>query len=293
MQEAPQRVPATVLVTPLDQAKVNDDILVRLALRRLHPINSWEIIRSLFKARQLDPRITRHAFLADLLLEHTGTCDFPPVAGGLVDADTVWGILLSERLGLSGAHPDLVGILRCSVERDLAGRWQSCSPDFRAAASEWISEQAGDAAGTILKCLGTEHGAKTLAIGLVMGVVYHDAVGHGLDKAVGRLESYGGTANLASDVAKRWRDAASTAAESLPRPMLRRCQDDAEAILERIGASDHARHSDQLESGFEQRLSRLGTALVAHVEARATAISTELQDLDASVTKHRLGREGG
>ncbi|MFQ5473794.1 MAG: BREX-2 system phosphatase PglZ, partial [Dehalococcoidia bacterium] len=56
---------------------------------------------------------------------------------------------------------------------------------------------------------------------------------------------------------------------------------------------DYARHSDQLESGFEQRLSRLGTALAAHVDAHATAISVELQELDASVSKHRLGREGG
>ena len=54
MQEAPESASATVLVTPLDQSKVSDDILVRLAMRKLHPINSWEIVRSLFKARQLD-----------------------------------------------------------------------------------------------------------------------------------------------------------------------------------------------------------------------------------------------
>jgi len=50
LQSAPETASATVLVTPLDQAKVSDDILLRLALRKLHPINSWEIVRSLFKA---------------------------------------------------------------------------------------------------------------------------------------------------------------------------------------------------------------------------------------------------
>ncbi|MCO6436557.1 MAG: BREX-2 system phosphatase PglZ [Phycisphaerae bacterium] len=292
LQESPENTPATVLVTPLDQGKVNDDILVRLALRRLHPLNSWEIIRSLFQARQLDPRITRHSFLADLLLEHAGTREIPPVAGGLVDADTVWGILLKEDLGLSGAHPDLVGILRCSAESDLARRWQACSVEFRSAASEWISDQAGETAAAILKCLETEYGSQALAIGLVMGVVYHDAVGHELDKAAGRLESYVGATSLDTDSARRWRDAASTVVGLLPRETLRRCKDEAEAILKSIGAADHARHSNELDSGFEQRLSRFGGALIAHIDARATSVSAELQEINASVMSHRLARDG-
>jgi len=90
LQGAPETTSTTVLITPLDQGKVNDDILVRLAMRKLFPIKSWEIVRSLFKAKELDPRITRHAFLADLLLEYAGSRDLPPVAGGLVDADTVF-----------------------------------------------------------------------------------------------------------------------------------------------------------------------------------------------------------
>lgn len=293
MQEASSSAHATVLVTPLDVAKIDEDILVRLAFRRLHSINSWEIIRSLFKARQLDPRITRYPFLAELLLEHVGAYDVSPVPGGFVDAETVWGILLSARLGLTSAHPDVVEILRCSVESDLASRWQSCSPDFRRVANEWISDQAGAAAGAILNCMGTVHGSKALAIGLVLGVVYHEAVDYTLDKAAGRLESYVGQTNLAQDVLLGWRDAASVAAGQLQRPMLRRCLDDAEEILANIGASDFAWHSNDLDSGFEQRLSRLAGALVAHADARAKTISAELQNIYASVTNHRLGREGG
>jgi hypothetical protein len=293
LQSAPETASATVLVTPLDQAKVSDDILLRLALRKLHPINSWEIVRSLFKAKQLDPRITRHAFLADLLLEHAGSCDLPPVAGGLVDADTVWDILLSERLGLSGAHPDLVELLRCTAESDLVSQWKVCSAEFRRAATEWISETAGDAANAVLSCIESDHGPKALAIGLVMGVIYHDTVGHDLDKAAGRLEGYVGATNLLSELGRRWRDAASVAAGQLAKPTQRRCLDEAETILENVGASNNAWRSSELESGFEQRLSRLGQALTAHVDSRATAIPEELQKLHASIEEHRLGRAGG
>ncbi len=293
LQSVPDTASATVLVTPLDQAKISDDILVRLALRRLEPIKSWEIVRSLFKAKHLDPRITRHQFLADMLLEHAGSRDLQPVAGGLVDADTVWGLLLAEKLGFSGAHPDLVELLRGTAEGDLAARWNACPTEFRSVATAWIAEAAGDAAIAVLGCIAGEHGPQALAIGLVMGVVYHDSVGHDLDKAAGRLEGYVGTTNLPTEIAKRWRDAAATAAVQLPKPSLRRCLDEADVILEKIGATGQAWRSNELETGFEQRLSRLGQALAAHVDARATAISEELQNVYASLQQHRLGRSGG
>lgn len=212
LQSAPATASTTVLVTQMDQSKISEDILVRMALRKFHPINSWEIVRSLFMAKLLDPRITRHSFIADLLLEHAGNRDFPPVAGGLLDADTVWSILLSERLGLSSAHPDVAELLWCTAESDFAARWTACSADFRDAARAWISEAAGDAANAVLCCAGSEHGPKALAIGLAMGVVYHESVGHHLDKAAGRLESYVGTTNLPTELARRWRNSASVAA---------------------------------------------------------------------------------
>lgn len=293
LQEAQDSAMPTVLVTPLDQAQLSEDILMRFALRRLHQINSWEIVRALFKAKSLDPRITQHAFLADLLLEHAATHEVHPVAGGLVDAETVWGILLLERLGLSGGHPDLAELLRCTAESDLAARWQACPVEFRAAASSWITETAGEAAGVVLRCLETEHGAEALALGLVMGVVYHEDVGHELDKAAGRLEAYVGTTNVSVDVVTQWRDAASACAEQIQKPSLRRSLDDAERILQHIGAAAHVWRSDELESGFEMRLSRLGRALAAHVDLRATAISEELQALYESIQQHRLWLDGG
>ena len=83
-----------------------------------------------------------------MLLEHSGV--FPPVVGGVLDAETVWGVLLPERFGLASGHPDLISLLQGTAERDLAGRWKACTPEFRKAATAWIGETAGDAAGAIL-----------------------------------------------------------------------------------------------------------------------------------------------
>lgn len=293
LQDAPGTASATVLVTPLDQGKVSDDILVRMALRKLHPINSWEIVRSLFKAKEIDPRVARYAFLAEMLLEYAGSRDVQPVAAGLLDADTVWNILLSGWLGLAGAHPDLAELLRATAESDLVGRWRACTPEFRNAATAWVSETAGDAANAVLGCVGSEHGSKALAIGLVLGVVCHDTVGHDLDKAAGRLEAYVGATNLPTELARRWRDTAPIALAQLSPTARRRCLDEAEIIIESIGAASHAWRSSELESGFEQRLSRFGQALRSHVGSRAMVIPEELQNLYTSIQQHRLWRDAG
>jgi len=288
LQETPKEATATVLITPLDQSKISDDIVMRFAQRRLHSLNSWEIVRQLFRARHLDPRVTRHTFLADLLLEHAGTRSFPPAVGGLVDAETIWSILLTERLGLSGSYPDLTEILKATVASDLAKRWQANSEEFRSAVSEWIGRYGGETSVTVLKCVARDHGDKAVAIGLVMGVVFDEAVGHELDKAAGRLEAFLGVESLSADNARRWRDAASGCMQQLSRDQQRKCLDDGEAILQMIGAESDAWRSPDLDRGLEQRLTRLGQAFTAHITNRAKTISEELRDVyDAVRTHHR------
>lgn len=293
LQEAPCTAAGTVLITPWDDSQVSDDILVRLAMRRLITLNSWEIVRSLFRAKTLDPRLTKESFLADMLLEHAATQEIPAVSGGFLDADTAWGILLSSRLGLSGAHPDLIELLRCSAESDLAKKWQASTPEFRKTATDWIAASAGDAASTVLRALSGEYGGQLLALGLVMGVIYDEAAGHELDKAAGYLEAMIGTQHMSQEAARRWRDAASAAAAYLPKTILRQTLDAADSLMARVGAVGQAWRSPQLDSGFEQRLSRFATALVGHVDGRATSLGEEFQGLYAKVLEHRRAPEGG
>ena len=279
-----------VLLTPLNPADLSEDILLRLALRRLHTINNWEIVRALFKATSLDPRLTRHAALAEFLLEEAGDTGFKPVSGGMVDAETAWGVLLSRRFGLNGDHPDLASILRATAESDLAKHWRGAPTELRTAAAEWLAQVTGDAVTPLLTFLGGANGHLALAAGLVMEVVFHDAAGPELDKAVGRFEAWLGLDNPAPEPLRRWRDAAADVLRQLKNPTLRRVLDDAEALLRQVGAAEHAWRSTELESAFEQRLGRFAAALTAQVESRATAIGTELQPLFGAVRRHRLGR---
>ena len=54
------------------------DILVRLARRQLFPLDSWQIVKLLFQARTIDPRVTRYGWMAEYLLEAIPADGFPP-----------------------------------------------------------------------------------------------------------------------------------------------------------------------------------------------------------------------
>ncbi|MEZ6051281.1 MAG: hypothetical protein R3C02_07840 [Planctomycetaceae bacterium] len=89
-----------VLITNLDEHDLGDDILLRLAKRRLFQIDPWQIVRSLFDAHAVDPRLTKHAWIAESLLELIPTEGYPAARGGFLDAETVWPLLLRQAIGL-------------------------------------------------------------------------------------------------------------------------------------------------------------------------------------------------
>ncbi len=290
LQQANQNADTTVLVTPPDSPALSDDILARVALRKVVPLNAWQIVLSLFNAKTVDPRIARDNFLADLLLEYADG-DFPPATSGLLDAETVWNILLRNCLALPNSNPDIRDILHAAAANNLAARWQAATPEFRAAAARWIAQTAGDTASIILTSLATTHGAHVLAIGLVIEVVYHDAIGSQLDKAAGRLEAYAGISHLSLSDARQWQTAALSALPDISASAAQKSIEDAQNILIQIGAGDHAWLSANLDSALEQRLSRLARAITAHVDARSTTLSDELCNLYNAVFEHRLARQ--
>ena len=183
-----RRRTTTVLITSLDDAELSDDILVRLAKRRLIPIDAWQIVKSLFQAHAIDPRLTRHRWIADAL---HGTDSRRGIPGGCRRvprcrdglADFTWRVI-----GLANDRPDLAAILRWSIDAESAARFREASPEFREAAAAWLAETAGITAGTVLACLAANQEPDALAIGLAAGVVYHATARGKLERAAGKME---------------------------------------------------------------------------------------------------------
>ena len=119
---------------------MSDDILVRLAKRQLFPVDPWQIVKSLFQAHAIDPRLTSHRFIADYLIDFIPDGGYPAVPGGFLAAETVWPILLERVIGLVNDRPDLAAILKWSIEssrrRAFSTRRRNMSRD---AAVIWFS----------------------------------------------------------------------------------------------------------------------------------------------------------
>ncbi len=261
-----------VLLTPLDANAIGEDIRIRLAKRKLFPINSWQIIQALFQAHAIDPRLTKQHWMAEKLLDLASMGDYPAAPGGFLDLETVWSVMLDRALGLGVARPDLSAVIKWSLEEANVRRFKALSEDFRKACVAWLKEATNPAVGLVLQCVQTAQRPDALPVGLAAHVVFHPQASGKLDKAVVRLEErYLGGKTADKDLCRRWSEAAREVVrlqitESKPREaILKR----ADAILKEIEADGFAYLSDVSLVGFEQRLGVFGEALKSALDERA------------------------
>lgn len=284
-----------VLITDLDDHDIGDDILVRLKPRKLVPLDSWQIVKALFQARTIDPRITRQGWIAETLMELIATEGYPPVASGFLDAETVWTIVLSRIIGLESDCPDLLALLKWSTNPNHVARFRGTSSVFRDAAIEWLATSAGPTVATVLHCVADNERPDALPIGLAAGVVFHKQAQGKLEKAAGKLEErYLGGHSPDPAVIDRW-TASSTEVVRLQLSDTRLKQQlllRSDEILREVGAESHALLSDTSPLGFDLRLAGFGKRLL---ESLATGIPNSLESLSThrqSISQHdRHSRE--
>jgi len=263
LREAGEGV-TTVLITNLDEHEIGDDILVRLKPRKLVPLDSWQIVKALFQTRTIDPRITRHLWIAETLMELTPTEGFPPVASGFLDAETVWSILLNRVIGLDAGCPDLLALLKWSADSGNVARFRATPAVFREAAVDWLVMSAGPTVATVLHCVAHNERPDALPIGLAAGVVFHPQAKGQLEKAAGKLEErFLGGNSPAAAVIDRWAASATEVVRlqridhRLKQQLLQRTDE----ILRELGAESHALLSDTSPLGFDLRFSQFGKQL--------------------------------
>jgi len=88
------------------------------------------MVRDLFRARQIDPRLASQSWIADVLLQHLPEAGYPPVASGLLDADTAWTQVLKP-LGFPNGRPDAVALLQWSLCQQHLQRYEAWPEESR------------------------------------------------------------------------------------------------------------------------------------------------------------------
>jgi len=285
---------AKVLLTNLPDEQISYDIRVRVARRKFYPINNWQIVKELFQAHYIDPRVADRAWIAERLLETVPPDGYPPVPSGVLDAETVWGVLLERQLGLGNARPDLVSLLTWSMDPDHVQRYHDAADTFRQATKDWITQFAGPATDAVLECVQANAQPNALPIGLALAVVFSKDAAGKLDKAAGRMEKYVGPARLNEHVAQRWQ-AAATEVVRLHIPDLKARAawlQRADEILQAVQADAYAHLSRTSPLGFDQRLARFGKALVDTLESTQTGIPEPFRLAYRAVLEHDQSHRG-
>lgn len=280
-----------VLITGLDERELGEDILLRLAKRRLFTIDNWQLVKARFQARTVDPRVSQQAWIADYLLEADSV---PSAPGGFLDAETVWAVLLERRLGLRTDRPDLLALLKWSTEEARVEQLRAAPTPFCQAMTDWFIQYLGPVAKLIIDCLLHQSGSEVLPVGLAAGIVFNQGLRGRLDRAAGKMEErYLGGETPDTVLIERWCSAA-TEVVSLQltddwrkrRALLNR----ADEILEELQAEAYAYVSDISPLGFDQRLARFGHLLSEAMDNGPSRSLPPLSEAWQAVERHEQSR---
>jgi hypothetical protein len=275
-----------IVVTPLAITEVGDDVRARLYKQRLFTVDPWTLLMARFKARLVDPALRLQPELAEAALEALEQSAPNPAPSGVLTPDAVWQVVVSQRLGLENARPDVQELLEWLATDSASARWQSLDETLRRSLRAWFMLNLGEIAALLIQSLESGFGTEALALGLALGALRQEPTDAqsrvALGTAQGRLERYTGNQPISSTLIRQWNEASEQWATRLcglgRANEVRDKLAQADRILEAIGASEYAKASKWSPVGFQQRLIEFAEALnggdAAHLKLAFAAISS-------------------
>lgn len=284
-----------VVVTPLDTATLADDVMARFPRARLEQSDRWSALRGAFRARDVDPRLRLHRWLADLLLDRPPIGGYPPVAGGVLDLESAWQAALKSVLGLPDGRADAAALLDWSLDPAALDRFARLPDEARNAVATRIAAEGGAAAGLVFSAAAAGHGADALAVALACGVVFGEREPRqALRDAAVRLEPLFGGVRIDPNAARGLAEAG--------RRVLDRMARDADAavvavegrtatILAEIRADTDAALSPALQLGLDGRIQEAAAAINKACETGRIDDAAAAWDLARRASAHDRARE--
>lgn len=260
-----------VVLTPIDGASLGQDVVARFPRARLDQSDRWTALRHAFRARDVDPRLRTHRWLADLLLERAPLAGYPPAPGNVVDLETAWRAVQEQILGLPEGRADAGALLSWTL--DFAGleRFSGLPDDARRGLAERLAATGGHGVRLLLAATEAGHGADALAIGLVCGVVFGEADPRAeLRDAAVRMEKLFGGAQVDPQAGQALAAAAQRVLTRLVTDdpnAARAVQSRSEALLAQVRAEAAAGLSPALDVGLEARMKDAAAALLLASES--------------------------
>lgn len=294
IREALTRTPPEqlILLTSVPDRRLGEDVLARLTRRKLFQISAKEILKELFKAKDIEPRLAGVRWMAEALAEARPTDGYPPVAGGRLDSETAWDMLLRHSLGFRSGKPDLLDLINWARMSPSKSKLEALTGDAASAIQDWLKRHAGPSAELVLGALRLTTPVSIPALALACQVVFRPNPPGELIAAGARLEPFFGGAHPSfkdgqclGETGIKW---LVRELEEPPSAQLRSDLEAVDQLLRQLRIESYAHLSDASQMGLEQRLGLLGESLLAFTHEPKAENLKAAESAFANVRQHLL-----
>ena len=285
-----------IALCPFESAQLGEDVLARLAKRRVHPPQQMEILASLFQATSVDHRILANSPLIHALVEHSPSDGYPPVAAGVLDLQTAWCELLSRVLGDREVATSITRFLEATLDAGFRTRLENLPLALRHEFFQWAGLNIDPAAAWMVYLVNAGRTADLISLGLLLELTHDPSSPAQAETNLARvrLEQWFDRKNPDDRSAISWSAAARSVVQPLrwragSSPLLSSHLNRFDTLLAEFKISDAAVQSDFSPMGFEQRVRQFASVLT-HTERPGTSPKKLLVAID-SLQSHLLAGE--
>jgi hypothetical protein len=287
----------SVLLCSVSEEAVGEDVMDRLAKRRVFLPQVKEIVAELFSVKpdKIDPRVLKTKVLMNALLDWVPTEGYPPVAGGALDVQTAWLALLGRILGVHVESPSLTSIVEWSLSEEMLLKLSAMDTELKSALVDWFARSKGESIRFMMAAIESGYGADLVAIGAVLGLVFDPKHHRSAEyqTARGRLERYFQHREIDTESARAWARVSGSVLtqmkDDLGGSKRRNVLIRVDELLDTLGLKENAWASDLSLVGLEQRYSQVGHALREALNARSSSGLEQVRGGITLIRKHLLG----
>jgi hypothetical protein len=139
-----------IVVTSPAITEVGDDVRARLYKQRFFPVDPWMLLMARFKARLIDPALRLQSELAEAALEALELTAPNPAPTGVLTSESVWQVVISHKLGLENARPDVQEFMEWVATDSASSRWLLLDEGLRKSLRDWFVLNLGEIAALLI-----------------------------------------------------------------------------------------------------------------------------------------------